>query len=411
MTSSLPYLLCLLALGPGSIQDPEPGPASPFIELEDLQGTLTRLALDDLPIDDLAQRGTAFLRCEGFPTLPQAGDLDSQRAWVQLHCGARLQGRLMGGSEDSIRLALGGASQLDLSIDEVSTIRFPGRIPRGGSVQPTAPEQGDRLYLRRGVGLDRVDGLVDSFESEGVRFQGRFGMKTHPWDEVVALYIEQLDATDPVPATSPVVVDIRGGGRVAGNLEGVHTSGVVIITAAGTSLRIPLPLVREVMSADGSFQFLSDLAPQDMGPSDLFGGSAGLGMRYAAQVDRNYAGEPLRTGHRVYSRGLGVHAPSRLTWSLAGAWGQLRVRAGLDDSSLGGAYQGSVVFRIHVDGQVRWESPLVRGGEGSVDVPLIDLSGAETLTLEVDPATEQFFCDRANWLRPLLIRADEEAGR
>jgi len=171
-------------------------------------------------------------------------------------------------------------------------------------------------------------------------------------------------------------------------------------------LRIPLPLVREVMRADGSFQFLSDLTPADTGPSDLFGGRQGLGMRYPVQVDRNYAGHVLRTGGQAFARGLGVHAPSRLTWELDGAWKSLRMRAGLDDSALGGTYQGSVVFRVYVDGEVRWASPLVRGGEGPLSVPRVDLGGARSLTLEVDPASEAFFCDRANWLRPVLVRAD-----
>jgi hypothetical protein len=406
MSKPLLSAIGLLALGLAPPQDARGVPAPPVIELEDLAGEITRLGLDDLPVEDLSACGAAFLRCLGFRVAALAGVQGENSAWVHLHCGARLRGRLLGGSGESIQLALEGASQLDLSIEEVAAIRFPGRQPRSGSLLPEAPDEGDRLYLRRGSGLDRVEGLVDGFEPEGVRFQGRFGLKTHPWEEVVALFIEQLDAPDPRPSRAPVVVDLRGGGRIGGDLVSVRADGVELITAAGTQLRIPLPLVREVMRADGSFQFLSDLTPADTGPSDLFGGRQGLGMRYPVQVDRNYAGHVLRTGGQTFARGLGVHAPSRLTWDLNGTWKSLRMRAGLDDSALGGTYQGSVVFRVYVDGEVRWASPLVRGGEGPLSVPLVDLGGARSLTLEVDPASEAFFCDRANWLRPVLVRAD-----
>ena len=405
MSTPLLAATCIVILGPLFRQDAQEVPAPPVIELEDLAGGITFLSLDDLPVDDLDARGVAFLRCEGFTAVSQPGAMDESVASVYLHCGAWLRGRLIGGTGESINLALGGASPVSLSIDEVAAIRFPGRQPASGSILPEAPDEGDRLYLRRGAGLDRVDGLVDGFEPEGVRFQGRFGLKTHPWKEVVAVFVEQLDEPAGEVAESPVVVDLRGGGRLGGDLKTVGAGGLELTTTFGTALRIPLPLVREVMSADGSFQFLSDLPLSDTGPSDLFGGSEGLGMRYPAQVDRNYAGDALRTGGRTFARGLGVHAPSRLTWKLDGSWESLRLGAGLDDSALGGAYQGSVVFRVHVDGVERWASPLVRGGQGPLSVPPLDLTGAHSLILEVDPASEAFFCDRANWLRPVLVRA------
>lgn len=405
MSTPLLAVTCVLILGPTPRQDAQGVPAAPFIELEDLAGVITRLSLDDLPVDDLDARGVAFLRCRGFSALSQPGAMDENVASLYLHCGAWLKGRLLGGTGESIDLALAGASRVSFSIDEVASIRFPGRQPMSGSVLPEAPDEGDRLYLRRGAGLDRVDGLVDGFELEGIRFQARFGLKTHPWKEVVAVFVEQLDAQTVQAANSPVVVDLRGGGRLGGDLKTVGAGGLELTTAAGTPLRIPLPLVREVVNADGSFRFLSDLPPTDTGPTDLFGGSEGLGMRYPVQVDRNYAGQALRTGGHTFSRGLGVHAPSRLTWELDGSWKSLRLAAGLDDSALGGAYQGSVVFRVHVDGEERWASPLVRGGQGPLSVPPLDLTGAHTLILEVDPATEAFFCDRANWLRPVLVRA------
>ncbi|MEE8469559.1 MAG: NPCBM/NEW2 domain-containing protein, partial [Planctomycetota bacterium] len=100
----------------------------------------------------------------------------------------------------------------------------------------------------------------------------------------------------------------------------------------------------------------------------------------------------------------GVHAPSRITWRLDGAWKELRGWVALDDSALENQFHGSAIFRVHVDGEVLWESPVVRGGDTPLAIPAIDLTQASELVLEVDAATEAFVSDRANWLRPILVR-------
>ncbi len=65
---------------------------------------------------------------------------------------------------------------------------------------------------------------------------------------------------------------------------------------------------------------------------------------------------------------------------------------------------GSVVFRVLVDGEERWSSAIVRGGDTPLELPPIDLEGAHELALEVDMAEDHYVADRADWLRPLLVR-------
>ena len=76
----------------------------------------------------------------------------------------------------------------------------------------------------------------------------------------------------------------------------------------------------------------------------------------------------------------------------------------VDDSVLRSEMHGSVRFRVLVDGELRWESSVMEGGNVPVAIPAIRLEGARELVLEVDPATEAFVSDRANWLRPILVR-------
>ena len=99
-----------------------------------------------------------------------------------------------------------------------------------------------------------------------------------------------------------------------------------------------------------------------------------------------------------------MHAPSRLTWKLDGPWSELRGLAAIDDSVLLLPYKGSVVFRVLVDGEVRWESGTLRGGDAPIEIPPIDLAGAKELTLAVEMADRLHVADRADWLRLRLVK-------
>jgi hypothetical protein len=67
---------------------------------------------------------------------------------------------------------------------------------------------------------------------------------------------------------------------------------------------------------------------------------------------------------------------------------------GIDDSTAGG---GSVIFRVLVDGQERFTSRTIRGGDAPMPVS-VDLTGAKRLELIVDYADRADVLDHADWL-------------
>jgi hypothetical protein len=131
-------------------------------------------------------------------------------------------------------------------------------------------------------------------------------------------------------------------------------------------------------------------------------------MVWRSRVDRNVNGGPLVVGGARQPRGLGVHAPSRTTWALDGSFGTLRGSVALDDEVLRLSTRGSCVFRVLLDGREAFASPVVKAG----DAPLaftIPLGTAKELALVVDPTSDGFAGDRANWLGLLLVR-DQASG-
>lgn len=388
--------------------------AAPRVLLETLAGEVSVLPAERLPLESLAAAGAAFLRFDGLPPLdggarPQGATL----AALELAGGDRLKGRVRGGDGDVLTLELRPGVELDLSIDGIRSIVHPTRIPDSVTESPTAgpPDEGDRLYLVAANGLDRAQGFVESFSAEGVAFHDdRLGQRTYPWSRVAALFVAPLEDSGGEgddPATEDlgerVAVTLAGGGRISGALVrvGAPEQGVELLIGGGAAVQLPGSIVDEVSLDDGSFRFLSDVTPDDRGQSSPFGDE--LGFVWPLRVDRNCRGGLLSVGGEVFDRGLGVHAPSRLTWEVGGQWSSLRLMCGVDDSGQSGTRSGAVRFRVVGDGELLWESEVLRGGLPAARPAPISLRGVRSLVLEVDPAGD-FVLDRADWVRPVLVR-------
>lgn len=419
LVSPLPVLLAPLvaglmlsvAVGQDDDEGGSPTEAEPRVVLEDLAGERTYRGADAGPLGSLSAAGAAFARFEGLAPVETGGRAAGARlASLGLAGGDRLKAVVRGGDGDVLDVEVQPGVELSLSIDGIRSIVHPSRIPDSVTESPVAgpPADGDRLYLVAADGLDRAQGFVESFSADGVAFfDERLGQRTYPWDRVAALFIAPLDEAggeqEAGDAGERVTVTLAGGGRISGTLVqlGPPEEGVQIRIGGGAAVQLPGALVTEVSLDDGSFRFLGDVVPADAGNSSPFGDE--LGFVWPMRVDRNCRGGLLSVGGVVFDRGLGVHAPSRLTWDVGGEWGSLRLMCGVDDSGQSGSRAGAVRFRVLGDGKTLWESDVMRGGLLASRSPVISLAGVEELVLEVDPAGD-FVLDRANWIRPMLLR-------
>jgi len=372
--------------------------------LESHGGEVKSRELAGFDTSDPRELGACIVRFEGF-TPPKAPALDEARAEVTLHGGDRLFGRLRGGRAELIGLEVTGGVHLGLALDEIASLVFPERIPKLGSVAPVPPEEGDRIYRRAGSGLDVIDGGIEEFTTDGVKIHGEsVGDKTIAWSEVAALFVEEL-GEGPAGRSDrgvPIVVDLTDGGRLRGGLTKLSEAGCSLVTLNGEKVLVPLAAVELLHVDDGTSAFLSSIEPAEAPPSLPFGDD--LGMLWPHRVDRTVLGGRLAVGGRVHPRGLGVHAPSRMVWKLDGSWKHLRALVAVDDESRRLATHGSVVFRVKIDGQTRFESRELHAGDPPVPTGTLDLAGARELVLEVDPSDGSTVADRADWLAPVLWR-------
>ncbi|HTI70503.1 MAG TPA: NPCBM/NEW2 domain-containing protein [Candidatus Limnocylindria bacterium] len=114
--------------------------------------------------------------------------------------------------------------------------------------------------------------------------------------------------------------------------------------------------------------FLGDLKPlRSVGFGHTYGGTVRYsGNTQAPQKDRANLGGDLKINRKVYSHGLGVHAPCELLYEVQPGYQRFVGLAGADENLLAAsngsnlAKYPSVVFKVFIDGQPAATSPVMR---------------------------------------------------
>ncbi|MBW8864227.1 MAG: alpha-galactosidase [Verrucomicrobia bacterium] len=123
---------------------------------------------------------------------------------------------------------------------------------------------------------------------------------------------------------------------------------------------------------------------------DLSRMTAGWG---APMANREIGGGPLSIHGEKFSTGVGTHATSKLRVDLGGRAASFHAQVGVDDSA---SSQGSVEFIVAGDGNVLWQSGVLKAGDKARVVD-IKLTGVKTLTLRVTDAGDGEGDDHADW--------------
>lgn len=147
--------------------------------------------------------------------------------------------------------------------------------------------------------------------------------------------------------------------------------------------------------------FISDHPELVVGSNQSWGE---LGWNVAAHA-AGKTGEPLRIGEHKYDKGLGHHANGSITILLDDAATEFAAEVGLQPCSA----VGSVIFRVVVDGETRYESNVLKSGDAAAAVH-VPIEGASELRLEVADAGDGISCDMANWTNARLTHGPRKSG-
>jgi glucose/arabinose dehydrogenase len=153
-------------------------------------------------------------------------------------------------------------------------------------------------------------------------------------------------------------------------------------------IEIPIPQGPPVAAPPPNTTYLSDLTPTAVnngyGPIEKDRTNGGLGLG---------DGGPLNLAGVIYSKGVGAHANSEITYALNGQYKSFLADVGLDDSQY---ERGSVVFQVFVDGVKQFDSGLITGYSPTQKINL-DVAGKQTLKLVATDGGDNNYNDHANW--------------
>ncbi|GMU33164.1 MAG: NPCBM/NEW2 domain-containing protein [Planctomycetia bacterium] len=342
-----------------------------------------------IPLDDLTR-------------IARTADADSPQGNLGANCtihlsdGGVLEAKLLEGAAGKITVDIGINRAVTLPISGLAGIRF-NTVSQGTALTEFSsrlkqPEKGrDLLLAVRDGGTVVLPGVLESLTSESWSFRIGRKVQTGALDRAFGVILGGVAVSS-------------AGGKVRIRLDGRREFSADVVSADPDSLEldagplgrlsVPWRAIRGIDVRSERVVFISDLEPVDIVQYSVIDAS------WPPQKDRSVTGLPLIVDGRLYERGLGVHATTRMTYALDGAYASFVSTIGIDDAA---GPRGRAVFRVICDGRVAYESSPV--GPGAATAIRVPTDGVNQLILECDPGPDLDISDHCDWAGARLIRA------
>jgi hypothetical protein len=284
-------------------------------------------------------------------------------------------------------------AELKFPLDQVQAMVRSGDVPGD-----TRKE--DRIVL---ANHDQVSGVVSGIQDGKVSIQAHSQTTAVPLSSTDAILFASIPAARKLP-TEAYRILLRDQSRVTVQSLSLKSDRLVAqFPGSGEERSVNFDDVMSIEHVNGPVSWLSDRSPitseQAAFASDL---------SYPPQMDRNVFGGPLRFESETFAKGIGVHANSKLTFSLDGSYRLFRTRYAIDTT--GDCGKANVIVRILLDGKPVHVREHLKAYQMSPVVSL-DLGNSKTLTLEVTAGAAADTQDRLNWLEAALVRQATTANR
>ncbi|MDB5326369.1 MAG: putative carbohydrate binding protein [Phycisphaerales bacterium] len=244
---------------------------------------------------------------------------------------------------------------------------------------------------------DAVHGILTEASDSALTFTPATGdpVKVSPATVALVLFASPPGGR-PAVAAPAYLVRITGGSVIAASSITLDSNQLKFRTPSGTMASVPWSQVEAIEHAGGPIAWLSSREPTEAMQTPYFD------AKFPARMDVSVTGGPIRFGGVTYTRGIGVHSRSMLTFAIQPGDQTFRTRYAID----GNQPVADVDVTISLDGKPVHQKIGVKAGELS---PLIEikLGDAKTLTLEVDYGKNLDVQDRLNWIEPAIVRASE----
>lgn len=364
-----------------------------------VQGVITRLNSQELTVvsePDVTLPVAEVIAVEFTDRPPRLFD---QSPLIELVNGDLLAAEVVSADEEQARVRF-------TRLNRLPEFRLPLEALRAVLlVRPTDP--GARRELRRRLARPRASdelllldgdsqtGDLSGLTAEAVLLGTGAEQQRVPRSAVRAVgFNPELANLPPLRGPGTLVTLVDGSRFVATDCHWEDDEFLACTALFGAEFRIPAGAVSRLHFLGGRARWLSRLEPQTT-RFDPY-----LSLAWPWHRDRNCLGEPLRLRGVDYALGLGVHSRQSLVFEIAPTDRTFQATLGLDDSAGEG---GAAVFQVLVDGESRYTSPPLRGGQPLIPLEPIEVTGARRLELLVDYGPSADILDHADWCEAVLI--------
>jgi len=310
---------------------------------------------------------------------------------LELADSSQLRGRPAGGDADRLLWAWG--SDADLLLIPIDLLWLRGfareRLPRAD-----ADQESDLLDLRtRTGGLDRRTGWLEELSNEGLRFVEGEREFEQEWARVAGLRLLEEELA-PRP-THWELLEFVDGSSLPVAIQSWGETHLTVDLLWGGAMSVPHRSLRAIWRGGGGGADLTELA----GRKEQF--EAGKVLSFAPRAQRNVSGLPLSVAGRTFGRGLGVRAPTSLSWQLNEA-GVFHCWVGVDDAVQSHRDPAPLNFQVWLEGEMLMESGPIKMGEEAValrtELPRAGKLELRCLSVGAEGASGR----HGNWIHPRI---------
>ena len=374
------------------------------LHAENLDVTVVTLDGDEQPQKLTGVSEAGFKFAEGELAAKDVAELrfsdakeSSELPVFVLRNGDRLKAEIVSGDDTRFKLKSPALGDLALENKFVSTVLFPLKSGPGADALEnfvkSAPPKEDMLLLPKG---DTLSGFMEKFTDKEIVFNAGGQSRPYAFAQLAAFRMAPLDAYKAAEGFR-ASLSFKDGSAVTGKLLGLKDGKLQFEALNGATWAVPASALQNIRLTGGKLVYLSDLAPKAVEEKPYVGG---MPVIYHWRKDRTVTGEDLTLGAHTYSRGVGVHSYSKLTYDLNGQYAKFLADAGLDAAAPASA---ACAWKILLDGKEVCGGTLKNHEKTPVKV---DASGAKTLELicdygpDDDDAGDQFDWANARLIKP-----------
>jgi hypothetical protein len=317
-----------------------------------------------------------------------------------LTSGDRLAGEPRGVEAETLAWAAPSLGEMKLPLKSVVLMYRPGKSEPALD-RPRGTE--DVVTLGNG---DTVRGILSTISDKSVAVQSASGdVSEIPVESIASIEFASAPGAGAGAGSNAATqraarafrVALADGSAVTGPSVRKLDENLVLALDDGSTRTLPFAAVAAIEQVNGPVLWLSSIAPSENVQVPFLDYSA------PARMNQSVTGRPIRFGDRTYSRGIGAHAYSRITWPIDPSVRAFRTQYAID----GDMPYANVTVRIKLDDRVAYEKADVRAGLLS-PVVMLDINRENTITLEVDYGQTYDVQDRFNWIEPALLKVKPE---